>query len=150
MLRVLLGIGGAIAGFALGAIASGHHRQKIADAAVDTAHEKLRGRRATFADLEVEAVFYYGAVDISAEHCMVWIVIKGSDSKRIPAWLILTADGRVPDKPVDEAFAAWFAELHREVRDEFALAGWSSRPTPMIGVESSERVASAGQFFYFK
>ena len=152
MFRVLLGLGGALAGFALGFMASGRHRMQIADRAVDAAHARLRGRRASFGDLEVDTVFYYGAVDINAEHCVVWILVKGSDSLRIPAWLTLDADGRVrADKSLDDDLATWLAELHREVREDFAHAGWSSRPTPSIGFESVERVSrGGGQFFYFK
>jgi hypothetical protein len=151
VLRVVLTIAGAITGFALGAIASGRRRQQIADQAVDAAHERLRGRRCEALGLDVDAVFSYGAVDISVKHCVVWILVKGADSQRIPAWLTLTDDGRVPaGKTVDDALAQWLGELHAEVVGDFARAGWGARPTPAIGIESSERVSASGQFFYFK
>lgn len=139
----------AVTAFGLARVA-GKRRKAIVDHAVRIATERLKGRPARGIDARIADVFWYGAVDIAARHCVVWIMLDGPASQDVPPWLTLEADGSLPaGKLLDAELAEWMRDQHREVLTAFRDAGWRST-TPAIGFESSERVAAGGGWFYFK
>jgi hypothetical protein len=145
-------VAAAIAGFVVHHVHGGRKRKQIVERALREANARMCGRRGTAHDLSIESLIFYGAADLDVKHCTIWILIAGPESQqRIPPWLTLTRQGVVPaDKPVEAPLAQWFQELHAQVGDELQRAGWS-HATPIVGIESAERVrADSGAYYYWK
>ena len=126
-------------------------KKTIAKKAVGRAKKILRSRHAPALDVKVDHVWWYGAVEIDPKHCVVWIMMSGSDSERIPAhW---SARDEKSVRRARESLRAedchWLEELAGIVEGEFRACGWEWQ-TPRIGVESVERVKRDGGFDYFR
>jgi len=66
--------------------------KRIAKKAVRRAKKLLRSRQAPAMDVKVDYLLWYGAVEIDPKYCVVWIIVRGSDSARIPDRLMPARD----------------------------------------------------------
>lgn len=124
----------------------------IAKNAVRRANKLLRSRRAPNLDAKVGYLSWYGAVEIDPKHCVVWIIVTGPDSQRIPAMLNPIRDDkslRRAKEHLSVEDCKWLEDLAVVVEDEFRACGWEWQ-TPRVGIESAERVKSGGGFDYFR
>jgi hypothetical protein len=127
-------------------------KKAIAKRAVRYAQKVLRLRRAPDFDAKVDYLFWYGAVDIDPHHCVVWIILSGPESQRLPAMLIPTRDKNSLYRARDQLSVRdreWLEELIAVVEGEFRACGWEWQK-PTIGIESAERVKRGGGFSYFR
>ena len=127
-------------------------KKTIATKAVRRAKKLLRSRHAPSLDAKVDYVWWYGAVEIDPKHCVVWIMVSGSDSERIPAMLNPILDEKLlrrARETLTTEDSKWLEELAAVVEGEFRACGWEWQ-TPRIGVESVERVKKGGGFDYFR
>jgi hypothetical protein len=127
-------------------------KKTIAKKAVRRAKKLLRSRRAPSLNVKVDYVFWYGAVEIDPKHCVVWIIVAGPDSEQIPARLNPVRAEKSLRRAREHLKAEdskWLEELAADVEEEFRVCGWEWQ-TPMVGIESAERVKRGGGFDYFR
>ena len=125
-------------------------RTRAANEAVKRSKKRLQSRRAPRLDAKVSYLLWYGAVEINPKHCMVWIILSGPDSERIPAQLSLSdADSvRRARESLTESDFHWIMDVAQVVEDEFRACGpeWQK---PKRGIDSAARVKRGG-FNYFR
>jgi hypothetical protein len=82
---------------------------------------------------------------------VVWIILSGPDSQRIPAQLTLSDENSVhrAREILTESDFHWIMDVAQVVEDESRACGreWQK---PKIGIESAERVKRGGEFNYFR
>lgn len=127
-------------------------KKTIAKKAVRRAKKLLRSRRAPKFKVKVDYLFWYGAVEIDPKHCVVWIIVTGPDSERIPPMLNPMRNEKSMGRTREQLSAEdckWLEELAAVVENEFRACGWEWE-TPSVGIESAERVKHGGGFNYFR
>ncbi len=127
-------------------------KKTIVKKAVRRAKKLLRSRHAPSLDVKVDYVWWYGAVEIDSKYCVVWIMLSGPDSERIPAKFNPLRDEksqRSAREKLRTEDCNWLEELASVVEGEFRACGWEWE-APKIGVESTERVKRDGGFDYFR
>ena len=116
---------------------AGKQRQQIMTRSVAGIEARLVGRTIPRGDFSVGSVFWYGAVDISPAHCVVWLILRG-DAARVPEYAQVD---RLP-LVTDEILRDWMAGLHAEGSAIFRANGWCRWwPAPKIGFESESRAS---------
>jgi hypothetical protein len=101
--------------------------------------------------VKVDAVFWYGAVDLGTEHLVVWILLSGAPDDELPEWHF-PVSGQLAGIQIHLApgLRGWLDEMRRAVQDEFAKVGWPNPNRVSVGFDSSNRVDAAGGYAYFK
>ncbi len=101
-------------------------RTIIANEAVRRSRKRLQSRRAPRLDAKVSYLLWYGAVEINPRHCVVWIILSGPDSERIPAQLTLSDENSVHQarESLTESDFHWIIDVAQVVEDEFRACGW--------------------------
>ena len=124
----------------------GRYRQRRFDRAL-AALSPLKQQSVPGLDARVSDFLPDGATDVRVRRGVVWILIEGADSQRIPPWYVPAEaqrrDGLTLPDPVREVLR----ELSREVRDRMHAAGYDW-PDLCVMVESSERVQAGGPFYF--
>jgi hypothetical protein len=116
---------------------AGKQREQIMTRSVAEIEARLVGRTIPRGDFSVGWVFWYGAVDISPVHCVVWLILRG-DAAQVPEYAQLD---RLP-LVTDEILRAWMAGLRAEASAIFRANGWRRWwPPPSIGFESESRAS---------
>src|SRR3954471_4760950 len=87
----------------------------LADEVVGRLSETLVGR--SRAEVVVETVFWYGAVDIDPRHAVVWLLLSAPREYPLPAWFCPT-DGPWSADPQQATLDAEFLSWTRALRDE--------------------------------
>jgi hypothetical protein len=123
----------------------GMSRTVIVDQAVAESRTLLGSSRVPGGDLQIHSIFWYGAVDIDAKHCVVWVILSGPGEDQVPPWFFPS------DSNENGPFKTWAASVQSRILECFANAGWKdSWPPPRVGFESDDRVRAGGGLFYFK
>src|SRR5262245_21639380 len=131
---------------------SRNSKKRIAKRAVRRAQNILRSRQAPAFNAKVDYLLWYGAVDIDPKHCVVWIILSGSDSDLVPAMLMPARSEKARLRATEYLSpqdCQWLEDLAAVVENEFRACGWEWQ-TPNIGIESAERVNRGGGFSYFR
>jgi len=116
---------------------AGRKRVELVNRCVAEIETRLVGRTAPAGDPRLGSVFWYGAVDISPAHCVVWLLLRG-DAAQVPPYTDVERLHLVGD----ERLRAWLAGLHAEARVIFRANGWRRWwPAPRFGFESESRAS---------
>jgi len=116
---------------------AGKQRLQIATRCVAEIEARLGGRTLPRGDFSVGSVFWYGAVDISPAHCVVWLILRG-DAAQVPPYTQVERLHLV----TDETLRDWLTGLHTEASAIFPANGWRRWwPPPRIGFESESRAS---------
>jgi len=126
-------------------------RTRIANEAVKRSKKRLQSRRAPRLDAKVSNLLWSGPVEINPKHCVVWIILSGPDSERIPAQLTLSDENSVrrARESLTESDFQWIMDIAQVVEDEFCACGQEWQKSK-IGIESAARVKRGGGFNYFR
>lgn len=121
--------------------------KSTAEAAVREARSALLGTVGP--KVEVESVFWYGAVDIDPAHLVVWILLSGRPDAELPTWCFPDRGIIGENASLDAELIAWIQEARRIVVEKFATVGWPSAATISVGFDSLSRVDAQGGWRYF-
>jgi hypothetical protein len=101
----------------------------IAKKAVRRAKKLLRSRHAPSVDVKVHYVWWYGAVEIDTKHCVVWIMLSGPDSERIPERLMIRDEKsqRRARERLSAEDCQWLENSLTLLRASFALVGGNGK-----------------------
>jgi len=116
---------------------AGKQRLAIATRSVAEIQTRLVGKTVPHGDFRVGSVLWYGAVDISPAHCVVWLLLRG-DAAQVPPYTQVERLNLVTDETLRE----WLATLHTDASAIFRANGWRRWwPAPRIGFESESRAS---------
>jgi len=131
----------------------GARRLKVLEAAWAKAQAALLDQRCSQEpSLQVSAMLWYGAVDISADYATFWVLLRSSEldlASQLPPWLMLPRDGGDDPHPAPpEHILCWLHELHAIFASTMLAQGWPG-PT-RLGFEAESRVSAAHPRHYFQ
>ena len=98
--------------------------------------------------VRVDACFHYGAVDISPQHLVVWVLLAGAPDNELPEWS--TPESASHSATLDPSLVTWMKHLRQIVRDEFAAVRWPEAGGVRVLFDSEHRVREGGGWKYFK
>lgn len=131
----------------------GARRLKSLEAAWAKAQAALMNQRCPQEpSLQVSAMLWYGAVDISADYATFWVLLDSGElglAEQLEPWLTLPRDSSDDAHPAPpEHILSWLNQLQATFASTMRAQGWAG-PT-RLGFESRARVSAAHPRFYFQ